>query len=68
MNQRHITGFFQDEERVWVAKLECRHQQHVRHNPPLVNRPWVLTAAGREQFIGSTLPCKKCTEGAPRDF
>ena len=63
-----IVGFHLDELGDWVAKMECRHQQHTRHNPPLVNRPWVLTAAGRQRFIGFELECKKCDEGAPRDW
>ena len=25
----------------WVAELECGHTQHVRHDPPWTNRPWV---------------------------
>jgi hypothetical protein len=66
--EQQIMDFYQDEEGVWVAKLACRHRQHVRHNPPFVNRPWVLTAAGRKRFIGDTLFCKKCTTGAPEDF
>ncbi|HID54037.1 MAG TPA: DUF3565 domain-containing protein [Anaerolineae bacterium] len=48
--------------------VACRHQQHIRHNPPLVSRPWVLTPEGREQFLGFELECKKCDEGAPRDW
>jgi len=38
---RRIAGFHQDEEIFWVAELECGHQQHVRHNPPMTLRPWV---------------------------
>ena len=45
--QRRIAGFHQDEERHWVAGLECGHTQHVRHDPPWVNRPWVTSAEGR---------------------
>ena len=41
--KRAITGFHQDDEGHWVADLVCGHTQHVRHNPPLSNRPWVLT-------------------------
>ena len=66
--KRHIMFFGQDEEGEWVAQLECRHSQHVRHDPPFSHRPWVLTAEGREQFVGFELECKKCDEGAPRDW
>ena len=58
--QRRITGYHQDEEGDWVAELECGHQQHVRHNPPWVNRPWVTTAVGRTATLGAALDCNKC--------
>jgi hypothetical protein len=61
--QRRIAGFHQDEEGHWVADLECGHSQHVRHDPPWQNRPWVLTAEGRAQFIGLELTCVKCADG-----
>ncbi|MEO6291938.1 MAG: DUF3565 domain-containing protein [Burkholderiaceae bacterium] len=60
--QQPITCYFQDEEAHWVAKLACGHNQHVRHNPPLVSRPWVLTHAGRDEKIGMMLACKLCDE------
>lgn len=59
---RKITGFHQDERGDWVAELECGHGQHVRHNPPWTNHPWVLTAEGRDQWISTDLECKSCTE------
>lgn len=57
---RRIIGFHQDAEGDWVADLECGHSQHVRHNPPWMNRPWVESQSGREKFIGFKLNCKKC--------
>jgi hypothetical protein len=57
-----IIGFHQDERLDWVADLECRHTQHVRHNPPWMVRPWVVTPEGRESFLGFELDCKKCDE------
>ncbi|MGH7206543.1 MAG: DUF3565 domain-containing protein [Nitrospiraceae bacterium] len=59
MNQR-IIGFHQDEHGDWVADLACGHGQHVRHQPPLTNRPWVLTEESRMRHLGQTLNCKKC--------
>ena len=42
--------------------------QHVRHEPPLVSRPWVLTEAGRSSHLGTTLACRLCGDAAgPRD-
>jgi len=66
MNQR-ITGFQQDDVNDWVAELACGHHQHVRHNPPWTNRPWVITAEGRQSMIGHALACKKCETGLPPD-
>ena len=65
--KRRIAGFHKDEEGHWVARLECGHNQHTRHQPPFVNRPWVTTPEGREAAIGSMLECKKCEQGAPPD-
>ena len=55
-----IAGYHQDEERHWVAELECGHHQHVRHDPPWINRPWVTTDEGRSGRLGETLDCKEC--------
>lgn len=60
--KQSIIGFEQDEVGDWRAILACGHRQHVRHNPPLVNRPWIHTAVGRERFIGHLLLCKQCDE------
>ncbi len=59
---RSIVGFHQDDEEHWVAELECGHTQHVRHNPPWINRPWVISEVGRQQMLGKELACKKCDE------
>jgi Protein of unknown function (DUF3565) len=50
--QRKIIGFHQDEAQDWVADLECGHQQHVRHTPPWLNRPWVISPEGRRSRLG----------------
>lgn len=62
-----ITGFHLDEENHWVAELACGHFQHVRHDPPWTERPWVVTAEGRAGKLGVLLNCKKCDAGAPPD-
>ncbi len=67
MNQK-ITGFHQDEEQHWVADLACGHTQHVRHDPPWQNRPWVITPESRASKLGQLLNCRKCDEAlAPLD-
>jgi len=60
--RRKITGFDQDDENHWRAILECGHPQHVRHDPPMSSRPWVLTEAGRASRLGLELDCKRCDE------
>ena len=65
--KKKIVGFHTDEEGHWVAELECGHRQHVRHDPPLVDRPWVLSPEGRKGCIGLELDCKKCEEAGPAD-
>jgi len=62
-----ITGYHMDDLGDWVAELRCNHFQHVRHNPPWMNREWVTTEAGRQSKLGETLECVKCDEGAPPD-
>ncbi|HIO93449.1 MAG TPA: DUF3565 domain-containing protein [Leucothrix mucor] len=62
-----IVAYHQDEFNDWVAELECGHNQHVRHDPPWIDRPWVISEQGRASKVGMVLVCKKCDEGAPRD-
>lgn len=57
---RKVVGFDQDDDGEWLAELECGHSRHVRHTPPWVNRPWVITPEGRRRFIGQELNCNKC--------
>lgn len=60
---RRIVGFHQDEQGDWVADLACGHGQHVRHEPPWRQRPWVLTQEGRNSHLGWELNCTRCDEG-----
>ena len=53
--QQAIVGFHLDEENHWVADLACGHGQHVRHDPPWQNRPWVLREQGRREKLGVML-------------
>lgn len=61
-----IVSFDQDDEGHWRAVLACGHRQHVRHQPPLVSRPWVLTEAGRASRVGQSLDCVRCDAEAGR--
>jgi Protein of unknown function (DUF3565) len=61
MNQK-ITGFYTDSENHWVAELECGHGQHMRHDPPWIERLWVMTEEGRNSRLGQELSCVRCDE------
>ena len=65
--KQKIVGYHRDDRNDWVAELECGHFQHVRHNPPWTNRPWVESQAGRDAMLDFELNCKKCDAGAPAD-
>lgn len=62
--RRRIVSFRLDAEEHWIVELECGHSQHVRHDPPLISRPWVLTAEGRDKRVGAKLDCKLCDEAS----
>lgn len=65
--KQEIAGYHKDEENHWVAELVCGHFQHVRHDPPWVSRPWVITEQGRQNMLGFELNCKKCDQGVEPD-
>lgn len=57
-----ITDFDRDEHGDWFAVLSCGHTQHMRHDPPWQNRPWVQSEAKRNRYLGTEILCKKCAE------
>lgn len=65
--QRKILAFHRDDQGHWVAELECGHNQHVRHRPPWINRPWIVSEEGRQRHIGRRLNCKACDLEHPRE-
>ncbi|SFW29793.1 DUF3565 domain-containing protein [Nitrosovibrio sp. Nv17] len=67
--ERPITGFGMDGEGDPVAILSCGHPQHVRHQPPFINRPWVMDEQGRRSMLGKMLDCVRCEKfELPDDF
>jgi hypothetical protein len=58
--RRTIVGFHQDPAGDWVAELSCRHNQHMRHNPPFQFRPWVLIDESRAARLGTDIGCLPC--------
>jgi tellurite methyltransferase len=57
---RKINGFAQDAAGEWIADLDCGHRRHVRHDPPLSERPWVESAGGRAERLGAEIECGRC--------
>lgn len=57
---RTIDSFGRDAFGDWVADLSCSHRQHVRHDPPFSERPWVVTAEGRTSRVGAEIECPLC--------
>ena len=55
-----VVGFEQDHDGHWVALLSCGHTQHLRHQPPWQNRPWVLDTTQRRAHIGTNFTCGWC--------
>jgi tellurite methyltransferase len=67
--QRPITGYGKDEVGDWFATLDCGHRQHVRHQPPFVEREWITTGGGRASHLGEPLNCVRCERFEwPDDF
>lgn len=60
MIKQAIVGYKLDEEGHWIAELACGHSRHVRHTPPMLDRPWVLTEQGREAMMGQLIDCGQC--------
>ena len=60
--KQKIVDFDKDDENHWRAILDCGHRQHVRHDPPMTVRPWVLSEEGRTSRLGFELDCKHCDE------
>ncbi|MGX5220563.1 DUF3565 domain-containing protein [Pseudomonas segetis] len=55
----------QDEDGHWVAVLSCGHTQHLRHEPPWQNRPWVQSPELRRAQLGKPFDCGWCA-AAPK--
>jgi hypothetical protein len=62
-----ISDYFQSKAGNWVAKLDCEHEQELKHDPPAANNAWVLTQAGRGDKMGVLLVCKMSIAGVTPD-
>ncbi|MFZ2319381.1 MAG: DUF3565 domain-containing protein [Pseudomonas sp.] len=57
-----LLDFRQDDQGHWVALLSCGHTQHLRHQPPWQNRPWVVDQQQRHALLGQPFPCGWCAQ------
>lgn len=62
MSERVIVAFRVDDAAEWIAELACGHHQHVRHQPPLQFREWVLSDEGRRAHVGTLTVCRLCDQ------
>ena len=62
--KQKIVDFDKDDEQHWRAVLACGHRQHLRHDPPMTTRTWILTDESRATRLGLELDCKRCDEEA----
>lgn len=60
---RTVLTFQLDEAGDWVVALACGHTRHVRHQPPWLNRPWVITEAMR----GQKMRCGWCEQAGSEE-
>lgn len=60
--ERKIVGFHTSKEDDWMAELDCGHNQHVRHDPPLPHQTWVTSEEGRNSKLGNLLDCTCCEQ------
>jgi hypothetical protein len=58
--KKAIKSFIQDNNGDWMVELVCGHTQHVRHQPPWQDRPWVISREGRDEMIGVEIECSVC--------
>jgi hypothetical protein len=63
-----LLDFHQDAHGHWVADLSCGHTQHLRHQPPWQNRPWVLAAEQRQARLGKAFACGWCAVQAAKSI
>jgi hypothetical protein len=62
--KRRVVGYHTDAENHWIAELECGHGQHVRHDTPWTERPWVTAEEGCAARLCEELNCVRCDEFA----
>jgi hypothetical protein len=57
-----LLDLHQDADGHWVASLSCGHSQHLRHQPPWQNRPWVMASTQRQARLGEPFLCGWCAQ------
>jgi tellurite methyltransferase len=57
---RTISSWRREAADAVVLRLECGHDRHVRHRPPLSRHGWVMDDAGCEVRVGEPIECLRC--------
>ena len=58
--RRRINGFVRDEHGDWIARLDCHHSQHIRHQPPFRDAPWIHDDDAHAERVATLLDCPLC--------
>lgn len=46
----------------WIASLDCGHNRHIRHRPPLSSFAWIDDPEGRDAHVGQLIECGRCAQ------
>lgn len=57
---RTILGWRREAADTVVSTLDCGHDRHVRHQPPLSSHAWVLDDAACDARVGASIECLRC--------
>jgi tellurite methyltransferase len=57
---RTISSWRREAADVVVLRLDCGHDRHVRHRPPLSSHVWVMDDATCEVRVGESIECLRC--------
>jgi tellurite resistance-related uncharacterized protein len=64
---RIITGWRREAPDVVVLHLDCGHDRHVHHRPPLSSHAWVQDDAATAARVGHPIECLRCGQRLPPD-
>jgi len=57
---RTIVGWRRESPDAVVLRLDCGHERHVHHRPPLSSHPWARSDAECQERVGAEIECLRC--------